>query len=58
MDETSESFVHGSLVLQNNIFEKFRFNYYSSLQHFYNLIVRQIFEFVPDENTILQASLN
>lgn len=34
----------------NNIYEKFRFNYYSSLQHFYNLIVRQIFEFVIDEN--------
>lgn len=33
----------------NNIYEKFRFNYYSSLQHFYNLIVRQIYEFVVDE---------
>lgn len=40
-----------SYLYKNNIFEKFRFNYYSSLQHFYNLIVRQIFEFVPDENT-------
>lgn len=33
----------------NNIYEKYRFNYYSSLEHFYNLIVRQIFEFVIDE---------
>ncbi len=40
-----------SYLYKNNIYEKFRFNYYSSLQHFYNLIVRQIFEFVPDENT-------
>lgn len=38
-------------LYKNNIYEKFRFNYYSSLQHFYNLIVRQIFEFVTDENT-------
>ena len=36
---------------KNNIYKKFRFNYYSSLQHFYNLIVRQIFEFVPDEKS-------
>ena len=35
-------------LYKNNIYEKFRFN---SLQHFYNLIVRQIFEFVTDENT-------
>lgn len=35
----------------NNVYEKFRFNYYSSLEHFYNLIVRQIFEFISDENT-------
>lgn len=33
----------------NNIYEKFLFNFYSSLQHFYNLIVRQIYEFVADE---------
>ena len=38
-------------LYKNNIYEKFRFNYYSSLQHFYNLIIRQIFEFVPDEET-------
>lgn len=36
-------------LCSNNIYEKFRFNYYSSLQHFYNLIVRQIYEFVIDE---------
>lgn len=36
---------------RNNVYEKFRFNYYSSLEHFYNLIVRQIFEFISDENT-------
>lgn len=35
---------------RNNVYEKFRFNYYSSLEHFYNLIVRQIFEFISDEN--------
>ena len=35
----------------NNLYEKFCFNYYCSLQHFYNLIIRQIFEFVLDENT-------
>lgn len=29
MDETSESFVHGSLVLQNNIFEKSQFKEHS-----------------------------
>lgn len=40
-----------SYLHKNNIYEKFRFNYYSSLQHFYNLIVRQIFEFIPDEDT-------
>ena len=34
----------------NNLYEKFCYNYYSSLQHFYNLIIRQIFEFVPDED--------
>ena len=34
---------------ENDIYLKYRYNYYSSLQHFYNLIVRQIFEFVLDE---------
>lgn len=34
----------------NNLYEKFRYNYYSSLQHFYNLIIRQIFEFALNEN--------
>lgn len=34
----------------NNLYEKFRHNYYSSLQHFYSLIIRQLFEFVLDEN--------
>ena len=38
-------------LYKNNLYVKFRFNYYSSLQHFYNLIVRQIFEFVLDEKT-------
>lgn len=37
-------------LVDNNIYNKFRFNYYSSLQHFYNLIVRQIFEFVLNED--------
>ncbi|MCD8214173.1 MAG: glycosyltransferase [Clostridiales bacterium] len=37
-------------LYDNNIYEKYRFNYYSSLQHFYNLIIRQIFEYVTDEN--------
>ena len=39
-----------NFLYTKNIYEKFRFNYYSSLQHFYNLIVRQIFQFVIDEN--------
>lgn len=33
-----------------HIYEQFRFNYYSSLQHFYNLLIRQIFEFVIPED--------
>ncbi len=43
--------LHYQYLQKNNIYKKFRFNYYSSLQHFYNLIVRQIFEFVPDEKS-------
>lgn len=38
-------------LISNNIYEKYLFNYYSSLNHFYNLLVRQIFEFVLDEKT-------
>lgn len=34
----------------HHIYEQFRFNYYSSLQHFYNLLIRQIFEFVISED--------
>ena len=30
-------------------FERYRFHYYKFLEQFYNLIVREIFEFVPDE---------
>ncbi|MCI8293472.1 MAG: glycosyltransferase family 2 protein [Hespellia sp.] len=39
-----------SFLTENHIYEKFRYNYYASLEHFYNLIIRQIFEFVLDEN--------
>ena len=34
----------------HHIYEQYRFNFYSSLQHFYNLIIRQIFEFVVSED--------
>lgn len=30
-------------------YEEYRFHYYKFLEQFYNLIVREIFEFVPDE---------
>lgn len=32
-----------------NRYEEYRFNYYKYLEQYYNLIVREIFEFVPDE---------
>lgn len=32
-------------------YEEYRFHYYKFLEQFYNLIVREIFEFVPDEET-------
>ena len=38
-----------NFLKDKGIYEKYQFNYYSSLQHFYNLIVRQIFEFVLGE---------
>ena len=30
-------------------YEEYRFHYYKFLEQFYNLIVREIFEFVPNE---------
>lgn len=32
-----------------NRYDEYRFNYYKYLEQFYNLIVREIFEFIPDE---------
>lgn len=32
-------------------YEEYQFHYYKFLEQFYNLIVREIFEFVPDEET-------
>lgn len=48
-------------LYKENAYEKYMFNYYNLLNHFYNLIVRQIFEFVFDETqrkNLLQMSLN
>ena len=36
---------------QNLIYEKYKWNYYSSIEHFYNLIIRQIYEFVFDDES-------
>lgn len=37
-------------LLKVNHYEEYRFNYYKFLEQFYNLVVREIFEFVPNEN--------
>ena len=50
-----------SFLVSKDIYDKYLFNYYNSLSHFYNLLVRQIFEFVLDEKEkkeYLKYSLN
>lgn len=37
-------------MINDGVYEQYRNNYYCFFEHFYNLIVRQIFEFVLDEN--------
>lgn len=49
-DMTSAYEIMRDYLNNKGIYEKYRYNYYSSLQHFYNLIIRQIFEFVLEEN--------
>ena len=46
---------------KDGVYEQYRNNYYHFFEHFYNLIVRQIFEFVPEEKRkkeLLQISLH
>lgn len=45
---TAYTYIKNFLV-SKDIYDKYLFNYYNSLSHFYNLLVRQIFEFVLDE---------
>ncbi len=50
IDDFTEIFI----MLKNHLkttgqYERYRFNYYKFLEQFYNLIVREIFEFVLDE---------
>lgn len=48
-------------LVSEDIYDKYVFNFYNSLSHFYNLLVRQIFEFVLDEEEkkeYLKYSLN
>lgn len=35
---------------KENLYEQYCFNYYKFLEHFYNIIIREIFEFISDEN--------
>lgn len=37
-------------LIEKDLFNRYKNNYYSSLTHFYNLIIREIFEFVKDEH--------
>lgn len=34
----------------NNLYEKYCYNYYKFLEHFYNIIIREIFEFIKNDN--------
>ncbi len=48
-------------MVRDGVYEQYRNNYYCFFEHFYNLIVRQIFEFVPDEKNkkdLLSLSLH
>lgn len=50
----TDDFVEIFLLLRQylktaGLYEAYRFHYYKFLEQFYNLIVREIFEFVPDE---------
>lgn len=36
-------------LMLDGVYEQYRNNYYNFFEHFYNLIVRQIFEFIPEE---------
>jgi glycosyltransferase involved in cell wall biosynthesis len=40
-----------SFLVDNDLFEEYKFNYYKFGERFYNLIIRQIFEFSKDEET-------
>lgn len=39
------------LLESKNLYEHYAFNYYKLLDHFYNIIIREIFQFILDENT-------
>lgn len=39
-----------SFLKESNLYEKYQKNYFRLAEHFYNLIVRQIFEYIHDEN--------
>ena len=48
-------------MIKDGVYEQNRNNYYAFFEHFYNLIVRQIFEFVPNEKNkkeLLRLSLH
>jgi len=36
-------------LIETGNYERYRLNYYKFMEQFYNLIIRQIFQFVPDE---------
>ncbi len=39
-----------SFLKAEGIYERYCFNYYKLCEHFYNIIIREIFQFVSDEN--------
>lgn len=36
-------------LIKNNVYEKYMKNYYNLITHFYGVIIREIFQFVPDD---------
>lgn len=51
LEDMDTAYAHIRAYLkENNFYEQYKNNYYNSLTHFYNLIIREIFEFVKDES--------
>lgn len=38
-----------SYLKEKQLYEQYCYNYYKFLEHFYNIIIREIFEFVPND---------